>query len=136
MGKKRHVTNYRIIFGDVDSMGIMYYSNYLRLFEIGRAELMRASGVPYSLVEKKGYHFPVVEAHLKYMKPALYDEIIMIETEIERVKRASLRFAYRLFKGDKKETIATGYTDHACLNHKKEVVRLPGFVINGIKEYL
>ncbi|MGN6716549.1 MAG: acyl-CoA thioesterase, partial [Candidatus Binatia bacterium] len=56
----KKITSYRVIYGDTDQMGVAYYANYLRWFEQGRSEFLRQIGLPYSIIEQQGFHFPVV----------------------------------------------------------------------------
>ena len=67
----------RVRYGDIDQMGFAYYANYLRWFEIGRAEMMRSLGRSYREVEEAGVRLPVVEAWCRYLKPARYDDGIV-----------------------------------------------------------
>ncbi len=126
MSKQKHVSHYRVIYGDCDSMAIVYYSNYLRLFEIGRMELLRNMGLIYREIEKKGFFLPATEAYLKFKKPALYDDVLTIETSIGFLKRASSRFNYTILRGE--EILVEGYTVHACLDRDNRIVRLPDFM--------
>ncbi|MDH3442660.1 MAG: acyl-CoA thioesterase [Deltaproteobacteria bacterium] len=120
-----NVTSYRVIYGDTDKMGIVYYANYLRLFERGRCELLRELGVPYGEIEARGIHFPVVEAHCRYAKPARYDDLVLIETELEFVSRATLIFSYRILREPDGPPLAEGSTKHACVDGAGKVVRIP-----------
>ena len=129
--KAKNVTYYRVIYGDCDSMSIVYYSNYLKLFEIGRTELLRELGTTYREVEESGFFLPATEAYLKYIKPALYDDLLKIETMIGFVKRASSRFDYTIYRGE--DIIVQGYTIHACLNRENRIVRFPDFLLNILK---
>ena len=131
MKQIKNVTYYRVIYGDCDSMAIVYYSNYLKLFEMGRTELLRELGTTYREVEESGFFLPATEAYLKYMKPALYDDLLKIETMIGFVKRASSRFDYTIYRGE--DIIVQGYTIHACLNRKNRIVRFPDFLLNILK---
>jgi acyl-CoA thioester hydrolase len=127
----KHVTYYRVIYGDCDSMAILYYANYLRLFEIGRTEWLRERGITYREVESRGYFLPSTEAYLKYHKPAAYDDMLAIETTVGFVKRASARFDYIIaLEG---ERIAEGYTIHACLDKNDQIVRFPDFLLTPLK---
>jgi len=84
--------SYRVIYGDTDQMGVAYYANYLRWFEMGRTELLREIGLPYSSIEGRGLYFPVTEVSCRYHSPARYDETITIETTLASLGRASLTF--------------------------------------------
>ena len=78
----KNVISYRVIYGDTDQMGVVYYANYLRWFERGRSEFLRHIGLPYSAIEKKGFHFPVAEVTCRYAQSARYDDLVQIETEL------------------------------------------------------
>ena len=125
------MTTYRVIYGDADSMGIVYYANYLRLFEIGRTEFLREQGVAYKAVEREGFFLPVTEAFVKYVAPARYDDVLTIETRIGFIKRASSRFDYVIYRDE--ETIVQGYTIHACLDSENRIVRLPDILRDVLK---
>ncbi len=131
MKERRCITKYRVIYGDCDSMAIVYYSNYLRLFEIGRTELLREQGLTYREVEDKGFFLPTTEAYVKYTKPARYDDLLTIETVISFVKRASSRFDYTIYREE--DIIVQGYTIHACLDRNDRIVRFPDFLLTILK---
>ncbi len=114
----------RVIYGDTDQMGIAYYANYLRWFEIGRNEFIRAKGLRYRDFEERfSLRLPVVEAQVSYRAPARYDDVLSVETRIADVKRASARFLYRLARDG--EEIATGNTLHACVDLAGRIQRMP-----------
>src|SRR5438477_12860319 len=83
-----HHFELRVRYGDTDQMGFAYYANYLRWFEIGRAEMMRAMGKSYRELEESGVSLPVMEAWCRYREPARYDDALAIETGILRPARA------------------------------------------------
>ena len=131
----------RPLFGDVDAMNVVYYGNYLRFFELGRAELMRAVGRPYRQIADDGLHMPVTEAHLRYYRPATYDQEIFIETSLAWIKKASLRFDYRILgqSGDPEQgeiLLVAGYTVHGCVDQKGKVHRLPDWVAPLLSQHL
>jgi acyl-CoA thioester hydrolase len=117
-------TDIRVIYGDTDQMGVVYYANYLRYFEAGRNEYLRAIGVSYRDVEREmGITLPVVEAHVDYKQPARYDDLLVVETTLARVGRASARFDYRVVCAA--TVVATGRTVHACLDRAGKIHKLP-----------
>ena len=120
-----NVTFYRVIYGDTDQMGVVYYANYLRWFERGRSEFLRQIGLPYSTIEDSGFHFPVTEVTCRYVNSARYDDVIQIETELMELGRASLTFTYRISRESDKCLLATGSTKHACLDHDGHITRIP-----------
>ncbi len=114
----------RVIYGDTDQMGVVYYANYLRWFEAGRTEFLRAKGVSYTDFEThERLILPVVEAGVSYRSPARYDDLVAIETTLVEAKRASARFEYAVRRGE--DLLATGFTLHACVGPDGRIKRLP-----------
>lgn len=125
---------YRVIYGDIDSMGVVYYGNYFRLFERGRAEFIRQKGMSYKAIEEQGFLLPVTEAHCHYNASAQYDDLLLIETRVDQIRRASIRFAYDIYRDQtREEPLVNGWTLHACVNPEKKIVRLPGFLLEIIQ---
>ncbi|MEN6317230.1 MAG: thioesterase family protein [Syntrophaceae bacterium] len=133
--KKNHV-KIRVIYADTDAMGIVYHTNYIKWFEIGRTELLRSVGIVYSEVEVQGYNLPLTEAYCHYLLPAKYDQIIIVETEMEYLKRASMKFNYTIWDEDKEKILVEGYTVHACTNNLGKIVRVPPFIVKKIEEQI
>jgi acyl-CoA thioester hydrolase len=115
----------RVRYGDTDQMGMAYYGNYLRWFEIGRAEMMRSLGSSYRSIEEQGIRLPVLEARCRYLKPAHYDDLIAVETGVIDVGRASVRFGYRIVDEVSAELLAHGMTEHCFLGEGGRPVRAP-----------
>lgn len=114
----------RVIYGDTDQMGVVYYANYLRFFEAARNEFIRAKGLRYRDFEAEyGLLLPVVEAAVRYKMPARYDDLVTVEISLTEARRASARFGYRLLRGE--DLLATGHTVHACVDRQGRVQRLP-----------
>ncbi len=128
----------RPLFADVDAMKVVYYGNYLRFFELGRAELMRSGGQSYAALEAQGLHLPVSEAGISYLRPARYDDLLIVETEVAWLKRASLRFDYSILRanGQEEDLLVRGYTVHGCVDDKGKVVRLPEWVAEIARAHL
>jgi acyl-CoA thioester hydrolase len=116
----------RVLYGDTDAMGQAYYGNYLKWFEVGRAEWFRASGMTYREVESGGIYLPVVEAHCSYKKPAHYDDTLTIATTFKFAGPARLRFDYEILRNG--EVLAAGYTVHACVSRDRKVVKPPEYL--------
>ena len=125
-------TTYRVIYGDTDQMGVVYYANYLRWFEKGRSEWLRQIGRPYAGIESLGLHFPVVDVHCKYFQSAHYDDVIVIETTLNVVNRASLVFTYRILREADQYMLAEGTTKHACVDHSGKLMRLPQELVDAL----
>jgi acyl-CoA thioester hydrolase len=105
-------TRIRVRYKDTDCMKVVYYGNYLTYFEVGRVEYLRQAGMAMSEVDRK-IHMPVVEALVRYLRPARLDDLLDVRCWISERRRASFRFAYDL-RSEGGESVATGYTLHAC----------------------
>jgi len=131
----KHTTSLRVRYAETDKMGVVYNSNYFAYFEVGRTELMRNYGVPYTSLEKAGYILPVIETHAEFKNPALYDDILEIETNYRYKHSPIIRFEYNIFRAD--TTIAIGYTMHSFVNLKTlKPVKPPPALAEILGEYV
>jgi len=120
-----HRFELRVRYADTDQMGWAYYGQYLRWFEIGRAEMMRTLGRSYAQVEREdGVLLPVLDARCRYFHGARYDERITIETGVLEQGRATIRFGYRVL-GEDGVRCALGYTEHCVVTPDAKPVRPP-----------
>lgn len=113
----------RVIFGDTDQMGVVYYANYLRYFESARGDYFRARGRSYKDVEARGLALPVVEAHCEYKRPAYYEDVLDIDIRVTELRAASCRFGYVVRRAD--TILALGHTRHAVIDSKGRPIALP-----------
>ena len=125
-------TEIRVIYADTDQMGVVYHSNYLRYFEIGRTELLRELGISYKDMEEKyDIMLPVKEAFVDYKISIKYDDVIVVYTSIEKLKNASLKLKYEIrSKENEKILYSTGYTLHPFINKKGEIVKPDEYLYN------
>ena len=119
---QEHKHQLRVTYQDTDKMGVVYYANYYRWFEIGRTEYMRALGMSYKEVEEQGILIPVVESHCSYHSPAHYDEIVTVITKLRELKRSKIIFDYQVKREE--ELLTTGHTIHVFVNDDFETVSL------------
>jgi acyl-CoA thioester hydrolase len=131
----KHQTTYRVIYGDTDRMGIAYYGNYLRWFEIGRTEMIRSWGLPYKSFEDKGIFLPVSEAFCKFLAPAQYDDILLVKTTLDTELKAGMKFDYEVYNQEDEKLLTIGYTKHAFMDSQGRVVRPPKFLRELIKNH-
>ncbi len=119
-----HRIRRRVLYADTDTMGVVYHAGYLRFCEAGRAELMRNLGLPYRDMEAQGRRLPVIEAHLKFLASARYDDELDIHTWVDEVTGASITFRYLIEKDG--VPLVECMTRHTCLDKEtSRVVRLP-----------
>ena len=121
------IAHIRVRYKDTDCMKVVYYGNYLTYFEVGRVEFLRQNGYPMSDVDAK-LHMPVVEAFVKYVKPAKLDELLEVKCWISQKRRASFTFSYEI-KNETSELVATGSTLHACWDPTtRKMIALPDWL--------
>jgi acyl-CoA thioester hydrolase len=120
----------RVIFGDTDQMGVVYYANYLRYFESARAAYWRSLGKSYRDLEAWGIALPVVEAHCHYRRPARYEDLLAVDVWVSELRGASLRFAYAIYRGH--ELLADGTTRHAVVGPDGRPRALPAALRDAI----
>ena len=117
-------TEIRVIYADTDQMGVVYHSNYLRYFEIGRTELLRELGISYKEMEACGLFLPVKEVFIDYKISIKYDDVIVVNTCIDKLKNVSLKLKYEIRnKEDSDLLYTTGYTLHPFINKNGEIIR-------------
>ncbi|MDR1658778.1 MAG: acyl-CoA thioesterase [Desulfovibrio sp.] len=116
---------HRVSYGETDTMGVLYYAEYLHLFERARNEYTRQYGMSYSVVEQRGIFLPVREAQCRYRAPARYDDLLHVRAGVSEWKRASLRFVYEIWAQDKTQLLAEGMTQHAFVDRGGKPVAVP-----------
>lgn len=114
--------NIRVRYQETDQMGVVYHSNYLIWFEVGRAEMIRDLGLTYAEMEKMGVMMPVTFANVQYKAPAHYDDKITIITEVMKLSPVRIEFAYQVLRDD--DLLAEGGTGHAFVNLEGKPIRL------------
>jgi acyl-CoA thioester hydrolase len=133
MNEPVHRSTCRVLYGDTDSGGVVYYANYLRYFEQGRTEFMRDHLFSYQELEERGYILPVVECYSRYKASAVYDDLLVIETSVAEVKPVSCRFNYRILRQANDKLLAIGHTLHAAIDRKGKLTRLPIEVVDKLR---
>jgi acyl-CoA thioester hydrolase len=131
-------TQVRVRYAETDQMGVVYYTNYLVWFEIGRVELLRSLGFSYRQLEAEhGCILPVIEATCRYRSPARYDDQIMIEARPAMLRGPVLKFAYRILrKSDAAEEptlLAEGETVHVVCDGEMNKKPLPAQYADALR---
>ncbi len=125
-GVKSYDFDVRIAYADTDRMGIIYYANYLVLFERGRTEFLRSLGLRYrDLEEKQRLFMPAMDAQVEYLAPGRYDDLIRVRTFISELGGAHVTFRYEIREAETDQLIARGHTKHAVVNLLWKPTRLP-----------
>ena len=108
------ILKYRVIYGDTDKMGVVYYANYLRLFEAGRSAYMRRRGYRYSQVEtEEGVILPVTEVNVRYHRSAMYEQMVDIRVWVVEITTVQVKFQFEILHEG--EVLVRGHSNHASI---------------------
>lgn len=119
-----HTHRLRVRYGETDQMGVVYHTNYLNWFEVGRTDLLRHAGLTYRELEEKGVLLPVTEASIIYKKPARYDDEVEVRTVVDEISPVRLTFAYEIYRLPDQELLVTGKTIHVFTGKTLKPIRL------------
>jgi acyl-CoA thioester hydrolase len=126
MSSARETTSsVRVRYAETDKMGVVYYSNYLIWFEIGRTDWLRATGWTYREIEADGIQLPVIEAHCEYRQGARYDDEVEIKTRAKKLSPVRIQFDYEVSRRVDAAVLAKGHTVHATVDRDGRPVRMP-----------
>lgn len=126
-------TKIRVEYHHTDQMGIVHHSNYVKFFEVARTEWLRAMGVTYAEMERRGVMMPIVDVAVKYRNPALYDELISVTAFVDAMPMARMTFRYEV-RGEDGREIASGSTTLGFIDSQtRRPVRAPQWLLEGIK---
>lgn len=104
---------HRVNFYDTDAMAVVHHSNYIRWFEIGRVEFLRMLGITLNDMMEDGYVFPITDVKCKYLHPAKFDDVLVIETKPTALTKVKMAFDYRIYLASDPETIMVeGHTQN------------------------
>jgi acyl-CoA thioester hydrolase len=118
----------RVRYAETDPMKYVYYGNYATYFEVARVELFRTLGISYDEIEKQGIWLPVSEYNIKYLKPALYDELLEIHTYIKKIPGVRIEFEYEIYNQSKQKLTEAKTTLFFLDAATNKVVKCPEFL--------
>jgi acyl-CoA thioester hydrolase len=115
----------RVRYAETDAMGIVYHTNYIVWFEVGRGEYMRQQGDDYAHLEGQGYYLPVFEVQARYLAPARYGDLVTVRTRVEEVRSRQVTFAYEVVMAETGQLLTTGWTKHVCVDGEGAIRTIP-----------
>jgi acyl-CoA thioester hydrolase len=132
----------RVRYQETDQMGVVYHANYLNWFEIGRTEWIRARGMTYEELEKRGLLLPLTDAEIKFRLPARYDDQLTIYTKMIEYSSVRVKFSSEIRRQTQEkapdeeganleqliephgELLVSGETRHVWVNRAWKAVRI------------
>jgi acyl-CoA thioester hydrolase len=130
-----HQSEIRVRYAETDQMGFVYYGAYAAYFEVGRVEALRNLGITYKSMEDSGILMPVVQYSVKYIKPARYDDLLMLDTCITQYQGARIRFDYQI-KNQAMELLNEAFTELVFLSAENmKPVKSPEILRESLKPF-
>ncbi len=120
---RQHIIRIRVRYDECDPMGLVHHSRYLQYFEIGRTELLRASGGNYRTMEEAGQLVVVARVDCRYRRPARYDDLLTLTTKIVEVTVGKILHEYRLHRDD--ELLVQAEVTLAVIDREGRIQRVP-----------
>ncbi len=131
----KHHTTVRVRYAETDQMGYVYYGNYATYFEVARVEAMRELGLSYKALEEAGIMMPVLENYSKFVKPALYDDLLEITVMIKEMPSASIIFHYEIHN-EEQNLIHFGHTRLVFVNtSNRQTCRAPESLLAALEPH-
>ncbi len=123
----------RIRYGETDQMGVVYHGNYPQYLEMGRVEWLRQFGISYRKMEEEGIKLPVISLCINFKKPAKYDDVISVTTQLKKLPTAKIEFEY-IIENQKGEVLVEAETSLAFIDMKTErPMRCPDYLFEKLK---
>ncbi|MBR1552522.1 MAG: acyl-CoA thioesterase [Schwartzia sp.] len=117
---------HHVDFFDTDAMEVVHHSNYIRWFEIGRVEFLRAAGITLGELMADGFVFPITDVCAKFLSPGRFDDVLVIETTPTALTKAKMAFDYRILRKGEDTVLVTGHTQNVFTSRETgKIARLP-----------
>ena len=131
-----HETQIRVRYGETDQMGYLYYGTYAQYYEVGRAEAIRSLGLSYKEMETvHGVMMPVMSLQMRFVRPALYDDLLTIRTTLRHLPTDTMTFHVEIFNEKKK--LVNGGSVKLCFVEMKtnQSVPTPQYLLDSLKSF-
>ena len=129
-------TQIRVRYGETDQMGYLYYGNYAQYFEVGRVETIRSLGITYKeLEEVLGIWLPVVSLEMRFVRPAFYDDLLSVRSEIRELPDEYITFHVEVYN-EKRKIVNSGRVRLCFFDSKtKKVVHAPDYLLEKLRPF-
>lgn len=132
MTETRFVQTLRVQFHDTDAMGVVHHANYVKYVERARVEFLRERGLSYRELTDSGIHLAVIEIQFKYLKPAKFDDVLLVEAWISKLRRASADFDFLIKRSE--QVLCKGVTKLACVDQAAIPRAIPRQVLSALEQ--
>lgn len=126
----------RVRYAETDQMGVVYHANYATYFEVARTESIRRLGFTYRELEAMGIEMPVVDIAMRYHRPACYDDLLTIHTEIRELpERQTMQFHHRILNENGKLITSGNVTLFFIDRSNKKRTRMPAEMLDRLRPF-
>lgn len=120
---------HRVNYSETDQMGVVYHARYLVWLDVARTEHLRATGMAYREVERRGVRLAVSDVRVRYRRPARYDDLVRVRCWVRTAGSRQVTFGYAVDAPDTDALLATAETRLISLDHAQQVTRLPDDIV-------
>lgn len=126
-------TEIKVRFAETDLMGVVHHSAYIVWFEAGRVDWMEKAGLPYTEIAGSGHHFAVTGIQAQYRAAAYFGDVVHVITRVTNLRSRRIDFAYEVRRGSDQTLLATGSSEHICVDDNGKMTKIPSWVIGGLQ---
>lgn len=128
-------TKIRVYYQDTDQMGVVYYGNYARYYEIGRTEMIRDLGFTYKKLEELNIMLPARSMKINYLKSAHYDDLLTVRTIVDTIPKVKFPIITEIYN-ENGELINSGEVVLVFFNSlKNKPVAAPKFFLDELTRH-
>lgn len=121
-------------FAETDQMGVVHHASYVVWFEVGRVAWMKAVGMPYAEIAAGGHHLAVTAIHAEYRASARFGDTVRIHTRLAKLRSRQVEFAYELRNAADDSLLATGRSEHICVDLEGRMAKIPPNVLERLQQ--
>lgn len=131
-----HEVQIRVRYGETDQMGYLYYGNYAQYYEVGRVETIRSLGLSYKEMEEKhGIWLPVMSLETRFVRPAYYDELLTVRSELRELPNQYITFHVEI-RNEQRKLVNAGRVRLCFFDAQtKKVVHAPDFLLDKLRPF-
>lgn len=118
-------TSFYVRYAETDAMRIVHHASYVVYFEEGRSDYLRQQGADYADFERDGFYLAVSEVHARYLRPAVYGQMLVVRCWIAELGSRGMTYEYEIVDSKTREVHVTGQTRHICITREGQVARIP-----------
>ena len=128
-------TSIRVRYAETDAMGVVHHASYIVWLELGRSELLRMIGLPYTEIEARGYFVMLAELNVRYHAPTRYDDLVLLRTELTQLRSRQIRFSYQISLQQNVTPLINANSDHIIVSRETgRPARLPSDLLDRLRD--